>query len=149
MSALPVTGRESSPMMTQQREQPSQPWIFLNELKENYVLRDVPLTTDKIDADVSVLVLVHPQGITDDAQFAIDQFLLRGGKMVALLDPFSFVEAQTAGPYGGAAGYDSTLNKLLPAWGIDFSPKKMIADPTFATQVQREHDVQSDPTILS
>jgi ABC-type uncharacterized transport system involved in gliding motility auxiliary subunit len=149
MSALPVTGRESSPMMMQQREQPSQPWIFLNELKENYVVRDVPLTTDKIDADVSVLVLVHPQGITDDAQFAIDQFLLRGGKMVALLDPFSFVEAQTAGPYGGAAGYDSTLNKLLPAWGIDFSAKKMIADPTFATQVQRENDVQSDPTILS
>jgi gliding motility-associatede transport system auxiliary component len=149
MSALPVTGRESSPMMMQQREQPSQPWIFLNELKENYVVRDIPLTTDKIDADVSVLVLVHPQGITDDAQFAIDQFLLRGGKMVALLDPFSFVEAQTAGPYGGAAGYDSTLNKLVPAWGIDFSPKKMIADPTFATQVQRENDVQSDPTILS
>jgi ABC-type uncharacterized transport system involved in gliding motility auxiliary subunit len=149
ISALPVTGRESSPMMMQQREQPSQPWIFLNELKENYVVRDIPLTTDKIDADVSVLVLVHPQGITDDAQFAIDQFLLRGGKMVALLDPFSFVEAQTAGPYGGAAGYDSTLNKLLPAWGIDFSAKKMIADPTFATQVQRENDVQSDPTILS
>jgi ABC-type uncharacterized transport system involved in gliding motility auxiliary subunit len=69
--------------------------------------------------------------------------------MVALLDPYSFVEAQTAGPYGGAAGYDSTLSKLLPAWGVDFSVTKMIADPVFATQVQRESDVQSDPTILS
>jgi ABC-type uncharacterized transport system involved in gliding motility auxiliary subunit len=149
MSALPVTGREATPMMMQQRQQPSEPWVFLNELKENYVVRDIPLTTDKVDDDISVLVLVHPQGITDGAQYAIDQFLLRGGKMVALLDPFSFVEAQTAGPYGGAAGYDSTLSKLLPAWGIDFSVKKMIADPTFATQVQRENDVQSDPTILS
>src|SRR5271170_6550683 len=149
MSALPVTGREASPMMMQQRQQPAQPWIFLNELKENYVVRDIPLTTDKIDDDVSVLVVVHPQGIGDDAQFAIDQFLLRGGKMVALLDPYSFVEAQTAGPYGAEAGYGSTLNKLLPAWGIDFSVKRMIADPTFATQVQRENDVQSDPTILS
>jgi ABC-type uncharacterized transport system involved in gliding motility auxiliary subunit len=149
MSALPVTGRESSPMMMQQRQQPSQPWVFLNELKENYVVRDVPLTTDKIDDDVSVLVVVHPQGIADVAQFAIDQFLLRGGKMVALLDPYSFVEVQTAGQYGGGAGYDSTLSKLLPAWGIDYSVKKLIADPTFATQVQRENDVQSDPTILS
>jgi ABC-type uncharacterized transport system involved in gliding motility auxiliary subunit len=149
MSSLPVTGREASPMMMQQRQQPSQPWIFLNELKENYVVRDIPLTADKIDDDVSVLVVVHPQGIGDDAQFAIDQFLLRGGKMVALLDPYSFVEAQTAGPYGAEAGYGSTLNKLLPAWGIDFSEKMMIADPTFATQVQRENDVQSDPTILS
>jgi ABC-type uncharacterized transport system involved in gliding motility auxiliary subunit len=149
MSALPVTGRESSPMMMQQRQQPSQPWVFLNELKENYVVRDVPLTTDKIEDDVSVLVVVHPQGIADVAQFAIDQFLLRGGKMVALLDPYSFVEVQTAGQYGGGAGYDSTLSKLLPAWGIDYSVKKLIADPTFATQVQRENDVQSDPTILS
>ncbi len=149
MSALPVTGREASPMMMQQRQQPSQPWIFLNELKENYVVRDVPLTTDKIDDDVSVLVVVHPQGIADAAQFAIDQFLLRGGKMVALLDPYSFVQVQTAGQYGGAASYDSTLSKLLPAWGIDFSTKKLIADPVFATQVQRDNDVQSDPTILS
>ena len=37
----------------------------------------------------------------------------------------------------------------MPAWGIDYSVKKLIADPTFATQVQRENDVQSDPTILS
>jgi ABC-type uncharacterized transport system involved in gliding motility auxiliary subunit len=149
MSALPVTGREASPMMMQQRQQPSQPWIFLNELKENYVVRDVPLTTDKIDDDVSVLLVVHPQGIADAAQFAIDQFLLRGGKMVALLDPYSFVEVQTAGQSGGAASYDSTLSKLLPAWGFDFSTKKLIADPLFATQVQRDADVQSDPTILS
>jgi ABC-type uncharacterized transport system involved in gliding motility auxiliary subunit len=149
MSALPVTGREASPMMMQQRQQPSQPWVFLNELKENYVVRDVPLTTDKIDDDISVLVVVHPQGIADVAQFAIDQFLLRGGKMVALVDPYSFVQMQAAGQYGGAASYDSTLSKLLPAWGIDFSTKKMIADPVFATQVQRDADVQSDPTILS
>jgi ABC-type uncharacterized transport system involved in gliding motility auxiliary subunit len=149
MSALPVTGREASPMMMQQRQQPSQPWIFLNELKESYVVRDIPLATDKIDDDVSVLVVVHPQGITADAQFAVDQFVLRGGKMVALLDPYSFVQAQTAGPYGGGAGFNSTLDKLLPAWGIDFSTTKMIADLTFATQVQRENDVQSDPTILS
>src|SRR3984957_17862387 len=149
MSALPVNGRESSPMMMQQRQQPSPPWIFLNELKESYVIRDIPLTTDKIEDDVSVLVVVHPQGITADAQFAIDQFLLRGGKMVALLDPYSFVQAQTAGPYGGGAGFSSTLDKLLPAWGIDFSVTKMIADLTFATQVQRDNDVQSDPTILS
>jgi ABC-type uncharacterized transport system involved in gliding motility auxiliary subunit len=149
MSALPVTGRQAPPMMMQQRQQSSQPWIFLTELEQNYVVHEIPMTTDKIGDDVSVLLVVHPQGISDQAQFAIDQFLLRGGKMVALLDPFSFVEAQTAGPYGGAAGYDSTLDKLLPAWGIQFSATKILADPAFATQVQRESEVQSDPTILS
>jgi ABC-type uncharacterized transport system involved in gliding motility auxiliary subunit len=149
MSALPVTGRQASPMMMQQRQQSTQPWVFLTELKENYTVRDIPMTTDKIGDDVSVLILVHPQGIGDQAQFAIDQFLLRGGKMVALLDPYSFVEAQTGGGYGGAGGYSSTLAKLLPAWGIQFSDSKILADPLFATQVQGENDVQSDPTILS
>src|SRR5215813_8640333 len=129
MSALPVLGREAQPMMMQQRRQAMEPWIFLTELKENYAVREIPLTTAKIDDDVSVLVVVHPDGISDQAQFAIDQFMLRGGKMVALLDPYSFVEAQTAGPYGGAAGYDSTLDKLLPAWGIQFSATKVLADP--------------------
>jgi len=149
ISALPVTGREAAPMMMQQRQDASQPWVFLTELKENYTVRDVPMTTDKIDNDVTVLVVVQPQGITDQAQFAIDQFLLRGGKMVALLDPYSFVEAQMAGPYGGAAGFSSTLSKLLPAWGIDFPTEKLIVDPNFATQIQRQNDVVSDPTILS
>ena len=149
ISALPVTGRQATPMMMQQRQQPTPPWMFLTELKETYAVRDIPMTTDNIDEDISVLVVIHPQGISDQAQYAIDQFLLRGGKMVALLDPYSFVQAQTAGPYGGAAGYDSTLAKLLPAWGIQFSETKVLSDPAFATQVQRDNDVQSDPTILS
>jgi ABC-type uncharacterized transport system involved in gliding motility auxiliary subunit len=149
MSALPVMGREAPPMMMQQRQQSMQPWIFLTELKENYTVRDIPMTTTKIDEEVSVLLLVHPNGISDQAEFAIDQFLLRGGKMVALLDPYSFVEARSAGPYGGSGKYSSTLSKLLPAWGIQFSETKVVADPLFATQIQRENDVQSDPTILS
>jgi ABC-type uncharacterized transport system involved in gliding motility auxiliary subunit len=136
-------------MMMQERQQPTPPWIFLTELKENYTVRDIPLTTDKIDDDVSLLLVIQPQGITDQAQFAIDQFLLRGGKIVALLDPYSFVEAQMSGPYGSAAGYNSTLSKLLPAWGINFSQEKLVVDPAFATQIQRQNNVESDPTILS
>jgi ABC-type uncharacterized transport system involved in gliding motility auxiliary subunit len=149
ISALPVTGRTQSPMMMMQRQQPTPPWVFLQELKQNYEVKDVPLTTEKIDDDISVLVLVHPKGITEQAQFAIDQFLLRGGKMVALLDPSSYVEAQTAGQYAQGGEFSSTLEKLLPAWGIDYSPSKVLADPVFATQIQRQGDVQSDPTILS
>jgi ABC-type uncharacterized transport system involved in gliding motility auxiliary subunit len=149
MSALPVMGREAQPMMMRERQQPVQPWVFLTELKENYVVREVPLTAAKIDDDISVLVLVHPTGISDQAQFAIDQFLLRGGKMVALLDPYSFIEARSAGPYGASGKYSSTLSKLLPAWGIQFSEDKAIADPLFATQIQRGNSVESDPTILS
>jgi ABC-type uncharacterized transport system involved in gliding motility auxiliary subunit len=151
MSALPVLGR-NNPMMMQRRQQGSAPWVFAQELKENYTVRDVPLTADKIDDDISVLLVCYPKGITDSAQYAIDQFLLRGGKMVALLDPFSFVDFQMSGQAGmmGGEGFSASLDKLLKAWGINFTSNQVVADPTFATKIQREANVvQSDPSVLS
>jgi ABC-type uncharacterized transport system involved in gliding motility auxiliary subunit len=151
MSALPVLGR-NNPMMMQRRQQGSAPWVFAQELKENYTVREVPLTADKIDEDISVLLVCYPKGITDSAQYAIDQFLLRGGKMVALLDPFSFVDFQMSGQAGmmGGEGFSASLDKLLKAWGINFTSNQVVADPTFATKIQREANVvQSDPSVLS
>ncbi|MGA8479884.1 MAG: Gldg family protein [Chthoniobacterales bacterium] len=151
MSALPVLGR-NTPMMMMQRQQGSAPWVFAQELKENYAVREVPLTADKIDDDISVLLLCYPKGITDSAQYAIDQFLLRGGKMVALLDPFSFVDFQMSGQAGmmGGEGFSASLDKLLKAWGINFTSNQVVADPAFATKIQRESNVvQSDPSVLS
>ncbi|MGA8659584.1 MAG: Gldg family protein [Chthoniobacterales bacterium] len=150
MSALPVTG-QASPMMMLQRQQPSRPWVLLTELKQNYEVRNVPLTADKIDDDLSVLVLIHPKGITEQAQFAIDQYLLRGGKLVALLDPLSFVDSQLSGQGGMMNGqsFSSSLDKLLPAWGLKFTDHEVVGDSVFATQVQRESGSTSDPTILS
>ena len=151
MSALPVLGR-NNPMVMQRRQQGSAPWIFAQELKENYTVREVPLTADKIDDDISVLLVCYPKGITDSAQYAIDQFLLRGGKMVALLDPFSFVDFQMSGQAGMMGGevFSASLDKLLKAWGINFTSNQVVADPAFATKIQREANVvQSDPSVLS
>jgi ABC-type uncharacterized transport system involved in gliding motility auxiliary subunit len=151
MSALPVLGR-NNPMMMQRRQQGSAPWVFAQELKENYTVREVPLTADKIDDDISVLLVCYPKGITDSAQYAVDQFLLRGGKMVGLLDPFSFVDFQMSGQAGmmGGEGFSASLDKLLKAWGINFTSNQVVADPTFATKIQREANVvQSDPSVLS
>jgi ABC-type uncharacterized transport system involved in gliding motility auxiliary subunit len=151
MSALPVLGR-NTPMMMMQRQQSSGPWVFAQELKENYTVREVPLTADKIDDDISVLLVYYPKGITDSTQYAIDQFLLRGGKMVALLDPFSFVDFQLSGQSGmmGGGNFSASLDKLLKAWGINFTSNQVVVDPTFATKIQREANVvQSDPSVLS
>ena len=151
MSALPVLGR-SSPMMMMQRQPGNPPWIFIQELKENYTVREVPLNTEKIDNDISVLLLAYPKGITDAAQFAIDQFILRGGKVVALLDPFSFVDSQLSGQEGMMMGgvYSASLDKLLKAWGLEFTETKVVADPNLATRIQRQNSsVDSDMTVLS
>jgi ABC-type uncharacterized transport system involved in gliding motility auxiliary subunit len=152
MSALPVLGREATPMMMMQRQRGSDPWVFIQELKQNYTVREVPVSAEKIDADVSVLLVAYPKGITESAQFAIDQFLLRGGKMVALLDPFSFVDSQMSGQEGMMRGetYSANLDKLLKAWGLTFTANQIVADPSLATKIQRQNNsVDSDITVLS
>jgi ABC-type uncharacterized transport system involved in gliding motility auxiliary subunit len=152
MSALPVLGREATPMMMMQRQRGTDPWVFIQELKQNYTVRDVPVSAEKIDADVSVLLVAYPKGITESAQFAIDQFLLRGGKMVALLDPFSFVDSQLSGQEGMMRGetYSANLDKLLKAWGLTFTANQIVADPSLATKIQRQNNsVDSDITVLS
>ncbi len=152
MSPLPVVG-QSSPMMMMQRQQASGPWVFLSELKENYQVQSVPLTTDKIADNISVLLLVHPKGLTEQAQYAIDQFVLRGGRLVALLDPVSFVDMQLSGQGGmmGGESFSSNFPKLLSAWGLTFTQNQVVGDELFATQIQREEGGSSspDPTILS
>jgi ABC-type uncharacterized transport system involved in gliding motility auxiliary subunit len=153
MSDLPVLGRAANPMMMMQRQRGSDPWVFAQELKENYTVREVPLTADKIDDDISVLLVDYPKGISESAQFAIDQFMLRGGKMVALLDPFSFVDSQlNGGQQGMMRGevYSASLDKLLKAWGLEFTENKVVADPNLATKIQRQAgSVDSDMTVLS
>jgi ABC-type uncharacterized transport system involved in gliding motility auxiliary subunit len=153
MSDLPVLGRAANPMMMMQRQRGSDPWVFVQELKENYTVREVPLTTDKIDDDISVLLVAYPKGITESAQFAIDQFMLRGGKMVALLDPFSFVDSQLSGGQQAmmrGETYSANLDKLLKAWGLEFTADKIIADPNLATKIQRQAgSVDTDMTVLS
>jgi ABC-type uncharacterized transport system involved in gliding motility auxiliary subunit len=153
MSDLPVLGRAPNPMMMMQRQRGSDPWVFVQELKENYTVREVPLTADKIDDDISVLLVDYPKGITESAQFAIDQFMLRGGKLVALLDPFSFVDSQLSGGQQAmmrGETYSANLDKLLKAWGLQFTADKIIADPNLATKIQRQTgSVDSDMTVLS
>jgi len=152
MSALPVLGREATPMMMMQRQRGTDPWVFIQELKQNYTVREVPVSAEKIDADISVLLVAYPKGITESAQFAIDQFLLRGGKMVALLDPFSFVDSQLSGQEGMMRGetYSANLDKLLKAWGLTFTANQIVADPNLATKIQRQNNsVDTDITVLS
>ncbi|HVU08662.1 MAG TPA: Gldg family protein [Verrucomicrobiae bacterium] len=136
MSALPVFGAPANPMMQQMGQQGSQPWQIINELTGDYTLRQVPMDADKIDADIKVLLVIHPGGISDAAQFAIDQFILRGGKLIAFLDPLNIVAERSQGqmmPQEGANA--STLDKLLKAWGIEFQTGKAVADLNFKMQL--------------
>jgi len=129
MSPLQYAG--SSPMMARMGRGPqTNPWVFFAELQRDFKVKQVEMTADTIPDDVKVLVLIHPKGITEGAQFAIDQFILRGGKLLAFLDPNAALDAQGGNPMGGG-GSSSNIDKLLKAWGLDFDATKVLADTTY------------------
>ena len=71
-------------MQMGQRGQPA--WAVITELQNDFTVKRVEIGADKIDQEIKVLIVIHPKDITDAAQYAIDQFVLRGGKLVAFLD---------------------------------------------------------------
>jgi len=128
MSPLQYAG--SSPMMARMGRGPqTNPWVFYAELQRDFTVKSIEPTAESIPDDVKVLVVIHPKGITDGTQFAIDQFVLRGGKLLAFLDPQAALDAQAGGPMGG--GSSSNMDKLLKAWGLDFDATKVVADTTY------------------
>ena len=153
MSALPVFGAPANPMMEQMGQRGAQPWELINELNGDYTLRQVPLDADKIDDNIKVLLVIHPRGISDGAQYAIDQFILRGGKLIAFLDPLNLVDTRSQNqmnqmmPETGAGA--SALAKLLPAWGFQFGTTGVVADLNFKMQLgSRTGQPQDAPAFL-
>jgi gliding motility-associatede transport system auxiliary component len=152
MSPLPVFGMPSNPMMQQMGQQASQPWAIVNELKNDYNVKRVGLDVDKIEDDINLLVVVAPKDISDKAQYAIDQFIMRGGKLIAFLDPQCLADQrQQQNPMmAQMGGGGSSLDKLLKAWGIQFDTTKVVADLQFKMQLRgRSGEPQEAPAWLA
>ena len=144
MSPLPVSGGGMNPMMMRMGQQGQPPWAFISELQRDFTVKTVEVTADKIPDEVKVLVLIHPKMLSDAAQFAVDQFVMRGGKLVAFLDPLCVLDQQGGGMMGGPPS-TSSLDKLTKAWGIAFDSTKVVADMDYiAGRGQRG----SAPTVL-
>ncbi|HMJ92069.1 MAG TPA: Gldg family protein, partial [Candidatus Acidoferrum sp.] len=155
MTPLPMFGSPMNPMMAMRMgQQPQRPWVFIQELQRDYDVRQVQMTAETIEEAIQVLVVAHPKEITDQAQYAIDQFVMRGGKVLAFLDAMSVVDKPPQQPNNPMAGMlpggGSSLPKLLQTWGIAFDSTKVVADLNFTRELafQRGQRPQSMPTWL-
>ena len=153
MSSLPVMGQQApmNPMMPNpQGQQP--PWQIITELKADFDVREVQKDADEIDGDVNILILIHATDLSDKTLFAIDQFVLRGGKLMAFLDPMSLIEQQNSpmSQFQRRPPSVSTLGKLLDAWGVEFETEKVVADLEYMARIRRgPGPAQAMPTFLS
>jgi len=134
LSPLPVMGTGAMMPMQQQGE-PA--WVLIEELKRDFDVREIEPNATTIPNDIKVLLVIHPKGITEATQFALDQFVLRGGKLIAFLDPMAALDPQTASAGFGSPPSKSGLDRLLKAWGVTFEDSKVLADLDFVARTDQ------------
>jgi ABC-type uncharacterized transport system involved in gliding motility auxiliary subunit len=134
LAGLPVNGQFTSP------NQPPEPaWFSIEQLQQGFETRELPPeTTKEIPADVKILVVIHPKGFSQELQYAIDQFVLKGGKLIAFVDPYCFFD-QNAPPGSNPMMQqkDSNLNTLFAAWGVELVDRKLAGDRTSALPIEQ------------
>ena len=142
MSALPVLGEKFNPFTRQS----SEPWVLAGELKREFDVQPVPMTAKEIDKGINVLLLIHPRDIPPETEYALDQFVLRGGKLIAFVDPFAYFDQSTPQMPGmPPQGTSSDLPHLFKAWGVHYDPGKVMSDLVFGSGGDQNYT----PTVLS
>jgi ABC-type uncharacterized transport system involved in gliding motility auxiliary subunit len=135
MSSLPIDG-DPRAMMTRQPGAGA-PWVSAVQLRQAFTVKNVQLDAQVIDPDIGVLLVAHAQNLSDATQYAIDQFVMRGGRLFLMVDPHS--EAEQAAPNQTGqppADTSSDLARLLSAWGVNYDPKQVIGDLKGAWRVR-------------
>ena len=112
-----------------------QPWQVMQELNQFFEVRVQEGDIDRFAEDIGALLLVHPQALSEKTIYAIDQFVMRGGKVLVFVDPHSEAQAMRQQQPGMPGDTFSNLEKLFPAWGVDFDPNTVVGDPQSARQV--------------
>lgn len=137
LTALPLDGNPMARMMNPQA--PVEPWYFLEYLRQTFDVRMIEATTEQLEKDLDLLFLVHPQALSPQTLFEIDQYVLGGGKVVAFLDPYCEAQEVRQDPQNPLqammADRSSTLAPLLGAWGLEMSAEDLAADKDLALRV--------------
>ena len=132
MSTLPLEGD----VMAMMRGRPSEPMAVIEQLQQLDNVKPLASNIDAIPADVDVLMLVHPQNLSDKTLYAIDQFVLKGGKAMVFVDPYSELQASRPSqlnPPGSPTS--SNLERVFKSWGFEVPSKTVVGDRRDAQRV--------------
>jgi len=128
--------------------QMGEPWPIYTQLQQLFNLRTLSLDLDHIDKDVDVLMVVHPKHLPPKTLYAIDQFVMRGGRLLLFVDPNAGADLSGQDPSnplaGAMANHSSDLQPLLGAWGVDYDATKVIGDLRLGLEVRT--NAASPPT---
>lgn len=110
--------------MTRQR-QPA--WVVMQQMEDLFDVRPLADDIDEIDAEIDILLLVHPKNLSQQMLFAIDQFVMKGGRALIFVDPFAEAD-QPPAPMAATASRRSDLAPLLSKWGVTLEDEHIVGD---------------------
>lgn len=134
MSTLPM-----GPSFDPAAGRPTQGWVIDGEMRNLFEVKRVEVDVKAIPDEVKALVVVHPRHLSRDTQYAIDQFVLRGGNLLAFVDPNAEAQPPATGADPTQAMLDdkaSDLPELFAAWGVTYDPSRIVLDAQRALEVQ-------------
>ena len=128
MSTLPINGGAMRPPFNQAPR-----WAVIEQIAEFFQVQPLPAQLREIPEGIDILMLVHPKGLDDFTLYAIDQFVLAGGRAVVFVDANAEVDAPADGRMQSLPV--SEFNKILGAWGLKLTPDKVAGDLDSARRV--------------
>ncbi|MFM2130763.1 MAG: hypothetical protein RL477_2309 [Pseudomonadota bacterium] len=143
MSWLPVRGFPGS--MMARMSQMGQAWQLNAQLAQLFKVENVSYEAAEIPADIDVLFVIHPAKPSNRALYAIDQFMMRGGRALIFVDPLAEVAQQVPGPGGKFVETSSDLKPIFDQWGLEYDAGKVAADMVAAYQINAGNDARPVP----
>ncbi|WP_022967163.1 GldG family protein [Denitrificimonas caeni] len=130
LSGLPLNGG-----FDMQAGQPQPAWTILEEVRQQFAIESLKDDVDLIPEHIRTLLLVHPKHLGEATRYAIDQFVLGGGKLLVFVDPYSEADTGTGMPGELAVDKTSDLPELFKAWGVRMLPDQVVGDGVYAMSV--------------
>ncbi|MBW2204922.1 MAG: GldG family protein [Deltaproteobacteria bacterium] len=125
ITSLPVFGTVGRP--TRQTQGTEKEWLFITEMKKIYDVRQINPSVQKIDPLLKLLLVVFPKNLSPQLEYAIDQYVLSGGKALIFMDPLC-VSDRTQGQREFIRSSGASLDKVFKAWGVSMDSTKAVAD---------------------
>lgn len=144
VSSLPLAFGPGGPMAAMQGQ--SRPFVLYEQLAQAFEVRTVGAEFDRVDPDIGALLIVHPPELSESTLYAIDQFVLKGGRALVFVDPYSEIGVSIAQSMGQGMPSEpvsdaSDMKALLNAWGVELAQNEVVGDLGRAQRVQ-----MADPT---
>ena len=151
MSSLAVMGQDVSDymarMMQMQGQQAEPAWTIVEQIKSKYEVKTVSTDVNDIN-DVDILLVIHPKNLPEKAQFAIDQFVLKGGRAVVCVDPFCWMDRPQRNPMQMTQqDQSSNLDRLLRTWGLEMPQNTFAGDRGLAVEAPLNRSQRAEKVI--